>query len=262
MSHPPDQSDSPSHLRIDDDSSPISPQQRWLRVLGGVFAVAALIFALLPFLIGLPKTTNQAVTYALGLVMVALIDAGFSAILLTWRNVTCSKLGQWEFTVEGYQSSLFRNLILGGGMQCVAILALWLPLLAADEADNTNVSLAVFMIMAAFSALASTPWLIQYFLKIKGHDLEVYEEGLMIGGFYPCRWERIIGYHVWEDECSFITFDIRGRAPFEVFLSPIDQKLLCETLKEHVGPPTSQGRSSDLPHHNRPGPPGQLSIFR
>lgn len=262
MSHPSDHSDSPSHLRIDDGSSPAPPQPRGLRILATFLAGFALLLSIVPFAVSFPETSNQAITYALGLGMVMLLDLGFAAILLTWRSVARGKLGEWQFTIDAFQSSLFRNLILGGAMQCVAIFLLWLPLLTKGVAQNSNIGFALFMTLSAFSALASTPLLVQFLVNVKGHDLEVHDEGLMIGGFYPCRWEQIASYHVWDDACSLITFDIRGRGPIEVFMSPIDRQLLCEELEAHVGPPSSQGKSTDLPNDNHPGQFGQLSIFR
>lgn len=262
MSHPSDHSDSPSHLRIDDGSSPVSPRPRGLRILAAFIAGVVLLLAIIPFVVSFPATSQQAITYALGLAMVLLIDLGFAAVLLTWRSVARSKLGEWQFTVDGFQSSLYRNLILGGTMQCVAIFVLWLPLLIDAADKNSNVGFALFMTMSGVAALASTPWIVQFVVNVKGHDLEVHDEGLMIGGFYPCRWERIVSYHVWDDACSLITFDIRGRGPVEVFMSPIDRQLLCEELEAHIGPPASEGRSNDLPNDQQPGQFGQLSIFR
>ncbi|RCS41477.1 hypothetical protein DTL42_23270 [Bremerella cremea] len=261
MSSPSDHPDSSSHLRIEDGSSSASPQQRRLRLLGTAVLGAALLLAILPFFITSAKP-SQIVTFALGLGMIALLDLGFGAILLAWRSTAGSRLGEWQFTVEGFQSSQFRNLIFSGTMQCVAIFLLWLPLLGEADAKNSSSGLVLFMVLSGFSAVASVPWLVQLLVNVKGHDLEVHAEGLMIGGFYPCRWQRITSYHVWQDACSYITFHIRGRGPVEVFMSPIDCKLLCEVLEKQVGPPASQGRSSDYPDGRQAGQFGQLSIFQ
>ena len=120
----------------------------------------------------------------------------------------------------------------------------------------------LFMVLSGCSAVISVPWLVQLLINVKGNDLEVHEEGVIIGGFYPCRWQQITSYHVWQDACSYITFHIRGRGPVEVFMSPIDCQLLCEVLAAHVGPPASQGRSSDYPDDRQSGQYGQLTIVR
>ncbi|MFA8017784.1 hypothetical protein [Bremerella cremea] len=257
-----DESGSSENLRINQDPDLPSRQARWLRGIGGIVLGLSVAVACAPLFFSTDVSSSETTTYLLMLVSVLALDLCFVALILTWRNMAAGRLGEWQFTVDGFQSSLYRNLILGGGLHTVAIFVLWIPLVLGRDKDNGEVTFTPFVVMATFGALASIPWLVQFFLNVKGHDLEVHEEGMMIGGFYPCRWNRIQSYSVWDDAASLVSFDISGRGPIEVFMAPGDRKILVEELRRHVGPPEREGRSDDLPDDDHNGQFGNLSVFR
>ncbi len=257
-----DENDSPTHLRINQAPDVPSRQLRWLRGLGAAVVALSLVVAFGPLFFASDVTSTETTTYFLCLAGVAVLDVGLMAVIITWRNVAASRLGEWQFTIDGFQSSLFRNLLLGGGLHMLSIFLLWIPLLRENDPPLPLNGFLPFAVMSGFGALASIPWLVQYFLNVKGHDLEVHEEGLMVGGFYPCRWNRILGYTVWEDAATLVVLDIRGRGPVEVFMAPGDRKMLVEELRKHVGPPKREGRSDDLPDDNGDNQFGNLSVFR
>ncbi|PQO46118.1 hypothetical protein C5Y93_11130 [Blastopirellula marina] len=225
----------------------------------GIFAV---LVAASPLIFSFTDHANRMTGYLIGLSVVVGLDVGVTAVILTWRSVIRSRLGEWQFTVDSYQSSMLRSLLLGSGMHLLALFSLWLPLLATGEGKQSSAPFAVCLTLASFAALTSLPWLVQFALNVKGHDLEVHQEGLLMGGFFPCRWQQIVAYQIWEDECALVSIEIRGRGPCEVFMSQIDRKMLVEVLQEHVGPPSSLGRSEDLPDNRHKGPPTGLTIFR
>ncbi|WDI43153.1 hypothetical protein [Bremerella sp. P1] len=262
MTNPSNESDSPSHLRFNHGSEEPSRQARWLRGIGGIIMGLSLGVAFAPLFFTADVSSAETTTYLLCLVTVLVLDASLVALIITWRSVASSRLGEWQFTVDGFQSSLYRNLLLGGGMHTLSLFLLWIPLLMEKKPDLPLNGFLPFVVMAGFGALASMPWLVQFFLNTKGHDLEVHEEGMMIGGFYPCRWNRILSYTVWDDAASLIAFDIRGRGPVEVFMAPSDRKILVEELRRHVGPPKREGRSDDLPDDDHNGQFGNLTVFR
>lgn len=257
-----DDSDSPAHLRFNHGPELPSRQSRWLRGIGGTIMGLSLAVAFAPLFFATDVSSKETTTYLLCLATVLVLDVSLAAIIITWRNVASSRLGEWQFTVDGFQSSHYRNLILGGGMHTLSLFVLWIPLLMKEKPDVPLNGFLPFVAMAGFGALASVPWLVQFFLHVKGHDLEVHEEGMMIGGFYPCRWNRILSYTIWDDAASLIVFDIRGRGPVEVFMAPSDRKILVEELRRQVGPPKREGRSDDLPDDDRNGQFGNLSVFR
>ncbi|MBA2117009.1 hypothetical protein [Bremerella alba] len=262
MTNPFDESDSPTHLRINQSPEVLPRQAQWLRGIGGVMVGLSLIVAFAPLFFAADVSSIETTSYLLCLVTVLVLDGSLVAVLITWRTVAMSRLGEWQFTIEGFQSSHYRNLLLGGGMHTVSLFLLWIPLLMQDKPNTPLNGFLPFVAMAGFGALASMPWLVQFFLNVKGHDLEVHEEGMMIGGFFPCRFNRIRSYNVWEDAASLVVFDIRGRGPVEVFMPPNDRKLLVAELRRHVGPPQREGRSEDLSDDNHKGQFGNLSVFR
>jgi len=257
-----DENDSPTHLRINQSPDEPSRQVRWLRGIGGVVMGLSLTVAFAPLFFTADVSSVEITTYLLCLGTVLVLDISLVAVIVTWRNVASSRLGEWQFTVDGFQSSLYRNLILGGGMHTLSLFLLWIPLLMEEKPETPLNGFLPFVVIAGFGALASMPWLVQFFLSVKGHDLEVHEEGMMIGGFYPCRWNRILNYTVWDDAASLIVFNIRRRGPVEVFMAPGDRKILVEELRRHVGPPLREGRSDDLPDDDQNGQFGNLSVFR
>ncbi|MBI1247566.1 hypothetical protein GC197_06925 [bacterium] len=261
MTTPADDPNWPAYLRINqDDDSPNRPRIL-LRTMGVLLAAASLAIAVAPLFF--PNVSSSMLTaYLLCLAFIVGLDVCFVGLLLTWRTITRSRLGEWVITIESFQSSIYRNLLLGGGLHIVSIFLLWIPLLSKRDPNPSLQSLGLFVVLSAMGALAAMPWLVQFFLNIRGNDLEVHEEGMMIGGFYPCRWNRIVQYSVWDDAASLVVLDIRGRGPVEVFMAPGDRKILVEILKEHVGPPTREGRSDDLPDDHQQGQFGNLSVFR
>jgi len=262
MTKPIDESESPSHLQFNHGTEVPSRQARWLRGIGGIIMGSSLAVAFAPLFFATDVASQETTTYLLCLVTVLVLDGSLAAVIVTWRNVACSRLGEWQFTVDGFQSSLYRNLLLGGGMHTLSLFLLWIPLLVKERPAAPLNGFLPFVVIAGFGAMASMPWLVQFFLNIKGHDLEVYEEGMMIGGFYPCRFNRIVSYCVWDDAASLIAFEIRGRGPVEVFMAPSDRKILVEELRRQVGPPQREGRSDDLPDDDQNGQFGNLSVFR
>lgn len=262
MTTPFDESDSPTHLPINPGSEVPSRQARWLRGIGGIIMGLSLVVAFAPLFFTADVSSGETTTYLLCLVTVLVLDGSLVAVIVTWRNVALSRLGDWQFTVDGFQSSQYRNLLLGGGMHTLSLFLLWIPLLMKEKPDVPLNGFLPFVVMAGFGALASMPWLVQFFLNVKGHDLEVHEEGMMIGGFYPCRFSRILSYTVWDDAASLVVFDIGGRGPVEVFMAPSDRKILVVELRRHVGPPKREGRSDDLPDDDQNGQFGNLSVFR
>lgn len=259
MSQPPDNSDSPSHLRISDNVA-ASPHGDRLNILAVAMGVLAVLIAIAPLFFPTQPDANHIGEYLLSLGAIIGLDLSLIAVALTWRNVFRSRLGEWQFTIEGYQSSRLRNLLLGGGLQLMSLLFVWIPFLPTDNEGGPP--LGIFIVLSSLAGMASIPWLIQFALRVKAHDLEVHEEGIMIGGFFPCRWQKIASYQVWEDACTFISMDIRGRGPFETFIAPHDRKLLLKELEQHVGPPTSTGRTDDLPPIDPRRQADPFQIFR
>lgn len=236
----------------------------WMRLWGTMLGLVSLIIGFLPLVLVDQTAGEKTTAYFLSLVVIIVLDLALAGVILTWRHYARQKLGELMFWIDGFQSSLYRNLVLGGALHTLALFLLWIPLLDGERvaADTPVTGFLPFVGLAGFGALASTPWLVQFFLNVKGSDLEVHEEGLMIGGFYPCRWDRIVRYSIWEDECSLVVIEIRGRGPVEVFMAPVDQQSLLAVLQKQVGPPSSVGRSEDVPENHYPARRDGFSVIR
>ncbi|MEX0792747.1 MAG: hypothetical protein WD045_06395 [Pirellulaceae bacterium] len=256
----------PPHLRLTefDSSNRPATAPRQLAGFAGLLAVM-LVVACLPIALVPEAAAGRVAAYAWGVGIVLGLDLLLVIGLLFWRTIQFGWLGEHRFTVEAYEGSLPRNMVLGGGMHLMGLMLLWVPLFNAEMPAPFEGDLGPmipFMVLAGMTTLAAAPWILQFALGICSNTLECHEEGMLIGALFPCRWSKISSYSLWEDDCSMVTFQLKKRGSLEVFMSTDDRAQLVRQLEQVVGPPTSIGGRPLEPDQENGPKADTFSIFR
>jgi len=261
-----EENDPPHQLRISEPTDIVENREdRWLRWIGFFLAIAAVIVAAVPLVVVQDLASEKTSYYIVGLACIGMVDFAMLGLLSAWRFYAHGRMGNLLFTIESFQSSGARSLAISFSLHALAVLLLWIPFFIEIDIVNAEApasSFSVFSLFAGLIVLVGSPWLVQILLGLRGHDVEVFDEGLLFGGFFPCRWKQISAYSVWDDESVLITFDIRGRAPVNVFLASVDRDQIRPILEEHIGPARHEGRSVLPPGRGHDDQRQRLSVFR
>jgi len=258
--------ENPPHLHLTDFDLSNRPATT-PRQLGGIAGLLAvmLVVVCLPIALVPEAAADRVSAYVWAAGIVLALDLILVIGLLFWRTIQFGWLGEYRFTVEAYEGSLPRNMLLGGGMHLVGLMLLWVPLFNPEMPVPFPGALGPmlpFMVLAGMTAVAAAPWILQFAMGICPNTLECHEEGMLIGALFPCRWSKISSYSLWEDDCSMVTFQLKKRGPLEVFMSTDDRALLVRHLEQVVGPPTSIGGRPLEPNQDNGPKADSFSIFR
>jgi len=266
MPHPSEDNDPQNQLRISDPTELVENREdRWLRRIGLVFAFTLAIAAAIPLVVVSDWAGEKTSHYIAGLTCISIVDIAMLGLLSAWRFYARGRMGNLLLVIESFQSSAARSLAITVSLHVMALFLLWIPFfleIKVGDAEAPPNHYSVFVLFAGLIVLIGSPWLVQILLGIRGHDVEVFDEGVLLGGFFPCRWKQISAYSVWDDESVLITFDMRGRAPVNVFMATVDRDLLRPVLEKYVGPPRHEGRSVLPPNRGQDDQRQRLSVFR